>query len=120
MEIEEHVLMAALAQYTDQLRSAPATHDARFINSAPDEEENGTPVISQVLEKTTDEHGVTTMLAADKGLLVTDANWERISTEKWGDCYEKGKNQHASGDTASGARADGLCGTGTGGLLSSG
>lgn len=79
---EEDVLRVALAQYASQPQSAIATYDARSMNAAVEEEENITPLISQVLEKTTDENGVTTLLVADTGLLVTDADGDAVYTDK--------------------------------------
>lgn len=72
---EEDVLKVALAQYQNRVKHA--TYGARSTNTTSESsatiDGDPIPTITQVLEKTTDENGVTTVLVADTGLYVTDS-----------------------------------------------
>ncbi len=73
---EEDVLRVALAQ--DISRTASASDNSRSITQ-PDDTDDSSPMISQILETTTDEEGNTIYLIADTGLLVVNENGEQVN-----------------------------------------
>ncbi len=73
---EEDVLRVALAQ--DAERAASASNNSRSATQSTDTDDSS-PMISQVLETTTDEDGHLVYLIADTGLLVVDENGEAVN-----------------------------------------
>lgn len=73
---EEDVLRVALAQ--DAERAASASNNSRSATQFTDTDDSS-PMISQVLETTTDEDGNVIYLIADTGLLVVDENGEFVN-----------------------------------------
>lgn len=77
--VYDEVLTGEITSTEDVLRVALAQYEARQTTTYgmrsgdnPDENENELPTISQVIESSTDEDGVTTVLIADSTLVVTD------------------------------------------------
>lgn len=73
---EEDVLRVALAQ--DISRTASASDNSRSMTQTADTDDSS-PMISQILETTTDEEGNTVYLVADTGLLVVNENGETVN-----------------------------------------